>query len=207
MKFKAILILALCVFSSVNTSAGMIYRSGEAIRGEEYNDILKQWIERKFSIWVGVSLNKVRGDKYIERIYFKADTGLGDATVDYIKPLEIQSKLVNAVKKGIKWSKVAKENKADTSKALACFGYDVSCFCGKSGDAQRTGETGMKFFSAREGRQTNIIISLIDQSNEFINTTIYISPQEMEKPLEAANSIDKTIEMAKQKLDKEELFN
>jgi transposase len=46
-----------------------LYRVGDVVVGESYNDFLKRWIKRSFSIWAGIETS---GD---EKLVFEADTG------------------------------------------------------------------------------------------------------------------------------------
>ncbi len=76
-RIKASIIFT-CLFlmcSLPEAQAFNIYRVGDEIVGQEYNDVWKRWFDKKFSIWVGVSENNT------EYIFFKGETGLGDATV------------------------------------------------------------------------------------------------------------------------------
>jgi hypothetical protein len=101
---SAMLLLSLSVIS--NTALAFnIYRVGDVVRGREYNDMLKMWIDRDFSIWVGV------GDNNREYIFFEGETGLRSAAVMVENTKSIRGKLEKALSKAIEWSVVAKKKK------------------------------------------------------------------------------------------------
>ncbi len=177
-----------------------IYRVGDEIAGQEYNDILKRWLDKKFSIWVGVS------DNNTEYILFKGETGLGDATVMAQNGKPIRDKLKNAVKKAIEWSDVARKNKADTSKSLGCFGSNPYDSCAENGSAVEENQMGLLFFAANGGKQTNLIISLIDRDNQFIKTNIYIDVKNITKMLNVVDSIENGFKKARKTANDQKLF-
>ncbi|MBI1747592.1 MAG: hypothetical protein HYR55_13535 [Acidobacteria bacterium] len=94
-------IFMLTFWVSQNVYAFNIYRVGEKITGQEYNGVWKRWFDKKFSIWVGVSEDNT------EYIFFKGETGLGDATVMVQSSKTITNKLRKAVVKAIEWSDIA----------------------------------------------------------------------------------------------------
>lgn len=194
------LILIFAFLVSQNVYAFNIYQVGEEITGQEYNDMWKRWFDKKFSIWVGISEDNT------EHIFFKGETGLGDATVMVQHSKTIREKLRKAIVKAIEWSDVAQKNKADTEKSLGCFGQDEYGICEKGGTAFEENQMGLKFFAANSGQQTNLIISLVDSDNQFIETSIYIELQEMKKMLNAVNQIENTLKKAHETTKDQKLF-
>lgn len=164
---------------SQNVYAFNTYQVGEEITGREYNDVLERWFNKKFSIWVGIS-------GHTEYIAFQGETGLGNATVWVRNSKTIRTKLRKSVVKAIEWSEVARKNKVDTIKSLDYFdGRDGHPYTYRHGTSTKKNEMSLKFFATNSGKQTDLIISLVDQDNQFIKTPIYICLQEMKKMLNA----------------------
>lgn len=199
LRISFFLSITLLLFSS-NTVAMNTYLVGDVVTGQEYNDVLKEWIDRKISIWVGVDESK------IEYIAFEGETGLGDATVIFKYDKGKKEKLERLVKKAIKWAEVARNNKADTSKALGCFGYDPNNTCGEWGSAFERNQMSFKFFAANGGQQTTLVIGIIDRDNQFIRTTIYIDSHEMKKLLNNIQGIETALKKARETANKQDIF-
>jgi hypothetical protein len=193
-------ILMLALFSFQKAYAFNTYRVGEEIVGQEYNDVWKRWFDKRFSIWVGVSENNT------EYIFFEGETGLGDATVMVQNSKATRDKLKKAVEKAIEWSDVARKNQADTSKSLGCFGRDKYGLCEKKGSAFDENQMGLSFFAANGGKQTNLVISMVDRDNQFIKTTIYVDVPDMKKMLKAIEDIESEFEKARKTAKDQKLF-
>ena len=201
-RFKAsIILICLSLMCGLpNAQAFNIYRVGEEIVGQEYNEVWKRWFDKKFSVWVGVSENNT------EYIFFKGETGLGDATVMVQNTKATRDKLKKAVAKAIEWSDVARQNQADTSKSLGCFGRDKYGLCEKNGSAFDENQMGLSFFAANRGKQTNLVINMVDRGNQFIKTTIYVDLPEMKKMLNVIEKIESEFERARKTSKDQELF-
>jgi len=193
-------ILMLAILAFQKAYAFNIYRVGEEMIGQEYNDVWKRWFDKEFSIWVGVSEDNT------EYLFFKGETGLGDATVMVQNYKTTREKLRKAVVKSIEWSDVARENGADATKSLGCFGRDKYGLCEEHGTAFDENQMGLTFFAANSGKQTNLIISLVDRDNQFIKTSIYIDLQEMKKMLNVVDQIESTLEKARKTVKDKKLF-
>ena len=194
-----ILLLACLVFQEAH--AFNIYRVGEEIIGQEYNDVWKRWFDKKFSIWVGVSENNT------EYIFFKGETGLGDATVMVEYSKTTREKLRKAVEKAIEWSDVARKNQADTTKNLGCFGWDDEYnSCMISGSAFVKNQMGLRFFASNSGKETSLIISIIDRDNQFIKASIYVNLPETKKMLNALDQIEIVFKKARKTAKDQKLF-
>ncbi|MBW1699653.1 MAG: hypothetical protein JRH18_17220 [Deltaproteobacteria bacterium] len=193
-------VFILIFFACQSVYAFNIYRVGGEITGQEYNDAWKRWFDRKFSIWVGVDEDNT------EYIFFKGETGLGDATVMVQYSEMIKRKLKKAITKAIEWSDVARKNKADASKSLGCFGRDKYGLCEKEGTAFDENQMGLSFFAANNGEQTNLIISLVDRDNQFIKTSIYIDLPEMKKLLNTVDKIESVLKKAHKTARDQKLF-
>lgn len=169
------------------------YEVGE-ITGQEYNDVWKKWFNKKLSIWVGID-----NEDNKEYIFFQGDTGLGNATVS-IQNLEgTIEQLKEAVKKAIEWSDIARKNQADVSKNIRCFNL-----CAEK--PYRGNQMSMSFFAANSGKQTNLIIMMIDRSNHLIKTTIYVNLLEMKKLLMIIGKIEDKFKKARKTAKDQNLF-
>ncbi len=190
-----------------SASAQNIYRVGSVVPAREKNTILDIWIDRDFSIWVGIEREQ-------PFIFFRADTGLGEALVQIPYEEQIRADLVSAVLKAIEWSEVARTNRTDTIQPLTCFSNDSfysnrfprADLCKEDGTAYKKGQVGLSFFAARKGQQTNIIVSIIDASNDFLEATLYLQPDAMRILLDNANAISATFEKARDTASKQDLF-
>ena len=141
-----------------------------------------------------------------EYLLFKGETALGDATVMIPSSVEKIEKLQKSVMKAIEWSDVAKKNKADATKSLGCFGSDKYSICEKEGTAFDENQIGLKFFSAKNGNQTNLIVTLVDRDNQFIKSTIYIELPEINKMLNAIKQIETVFKKARKTAKDQKLF-
>jgi len=194
-----IFIMLTCLISH-EAYAFNTYLVGEEIVGQGYNDVWKRWYKRKFSIWVGV-----RGNA--EFIFFVGETGLGDATVMVDDYEALREKFKNAIKKAIEWSNVARKNQADTKKSLGCFAQDDRFnICEETGLAFKENQMGLSFFATNGGRQTNLIISIVDRNNQFIKTSIYVDLPEMIKLLKVVDQIEGAFQKARKTAKDQKLF-
>ncbi|WP_404419021.1 hypothetical protein [Marinospirillum sp.] len=194
-----VLLFSLLAISSA-AKAFNIYRVGDVVKGREHNEMLNRWIERDFSIWVGVD------ERNSEYIFFKVNTALSTATVMVENTKSIKEKFTDAVSKAIDWSEVAKKSKADTTKGLGCFGVDRYGHCEKNSSAFDEGQMGLKFFSANSGNQTDLIVDIVDRNNQFYKATIYIETVEMKKLLSAAKGIEAAFLKARETANNQDLF-
>jgi len=203
MNYLMVSVMMICLFLLCDlpeAQAFNIYRVGDEIVGQEYNDVWKRWFDKKFSIWVGVDNDNT------EYIFFKGETGLGDATVMVQNTKATRNKLKAAVQKAIEWSNVARKNQADTSKSLGCFGRDKYDLCEKNGSAFDENQMGLSFFAANGGKQTNLVISMVDRDNQFIKTTIYVDVPEMTKMIGVIEKIEIEFENARKTAKDQKLF-
>lgn len=192
---RNVVIVLFALFALVfatNAQAFNIYRVGDEIRGKEYNEASKKWLNRGFSVWVGIDENNT------ELIYFIGDSSTsGIATVTVRNSKDVQAKLETAVSKAIEWSEIARKNKADGSKSLGCFG-DCSADAGN--------RMGLTFFAANSGKQTDLVIKMVDVHNESITAFMCVELSEMVKLLQVVRGIDESMERAKDTAGKQDLF-
>lgn len=194
-----ICITLLCGFPKAQ--AYSLYRVGDEIVGKKYNEVYKRWFHNEFSIWVGID------HRNTEYIFFKGETALGDATVMVKNTKATRGKLKTAVAKAIEWSGIARKNQADTLKSLGCFGRNAYNLCEEHGKALEKNAMGLSFFANNGGKQTDLILSIIDQDNKFIKTTIYIDVPEMKKLLNVVEEIQIGFEKARKIAKNQKLFN
>ena len=192
---RNVVIVLFALFALVfatNAQAFNIYRVGDEIRGKEYNEASKKWLNRGFSVWVGIDEDNT------ELIYFIGDSSTsGIATVTVRNSKDVQAKLETAVSKAIEWSEIARKNKADGSKSLGCFG-DCSADAGN--------RMGLTFFAANSGKQTDLVIKMVDVHNESITAFMCVELSEMVKLLQVVRGIDESMERAKDTAGKQDLF-
>ncbi len=200
---KRILIWMFCLSIAAVTSpanAFNVYRVGDEITARAYVDVLKQWTNRQFSIWVGI------GDDGTEYIFFRGETGLRDADVREFYNQKIQQKLEHYIAKGIEWSGIAKQNNADTSKAIGCFGSDAHGLCAKKGNAFEANQMGVSFFANNGGRQTDLILDIWDRRNQFVEEQLYLNLSAMKQLERVVKQIPETFERARKTVKQQDLF-
>ena len=192
---RNVVIVLLALFAVVfaaNVQAFDIYRVGDEIRGKEYNDASKKWLDRSFSVWVGIDKD------HTELVYFIGDSSAsGVASVMVRNSKDVQAKLETAVSKAMEWSEIARKNKADGSKSLGCFG-DCSADAGN--------RMGWTFFAANSGKQTDLVIKMVDVHNESITAFMCVELSEMVKLLQVVRGIDEAMERARDAASKQDLF-
>lgn len=197
----ASLVLLLVIGLFPAHSAGMsLYRVGDEIQGESYNDVFKTWMKRRFSLWVGVETSGT------EQLVFEGDTGLGEAHVTQNYTAENVERFERILNTAIEWSSIAKTNRADTSKALGCFSNHHDSICEEYGQPLHQNQMGLRFFSGNEGQQTSLIIDMIDQNNQFKKTTIYFAPSDVSSLLKNLRQLPAALKKAKDASSKQELF-
>ena len=180
------------VVFATHVQAFNIYRVGDKIHGKEYNDASKKWLDRSFSVWVGIDEDNT------ELIYFMGDSSAsGVATVLVKNSQDVRAKLETAVSKAIEWSEIARQNQTDGIKNLGCFG-DCS--------ADEGNRMGLSFFAANSGKQTDLVIKMIDVENQSITAYMCVELSEMVKLLGVVRGINEAMEKAKGTASKQDLF-
>ncbi|MDA0226860.1 MAG: hypothetical protein O3C03_06550 [Proteobacteria bacterium] len=177
-----------------------IYRSGQTVEGEEHNDVINRWVPRDVSLWVGID-----GDT--EYLIVRTETGLGvdDAMIE--PAVDATEKLRSILTKAISWSDIARKNKADTTKELGCLGgkeWDVS-HCERYG-RPKGGQVAFTFFSTRGGKQTSLILEIIDVENQFKKAQVYLDLNGMKRLREAVTRVDAAFKKARERGQKDHLF-
>ena len=183
-----------------HSAAMSLYRVGDEIQGESYNDVFKTWMKRSFSIWVGVETSGT------EQLVFEGDTGLGEAQVTQNYTVENVERLERILNTAIEWSSIAKKNRADTSKALGCFSNHHDSICEAYGQPSHQNQMGLRFSSGSEGQQARLIIEMIDQNNQFKKATINFASSDVSSLLKNLRQLPAAMKKAKDASSKQDLF-
>ena len=77
------------------------------------------------------------------------------------------------------WVAVAKKNHADVDKALGCFPDAEQLTCSKDGQAHGENQMGLRFYAEDDGKESSLIIDLMDQSSRYKRATIYLGKNEI----------------------------
>jgi hypothetical protein len=187
------------------TAPAYAVKVGKNVVGKEYNDILGRWIERRIGILINDSHD----------IMIAADTALGQANFFLPSSSSMREELESAVSKALKWSKIAKKNKAEVRKRISCF-RNASGFSAEVGENCRWRDhvasdhyryLAFEFASQEKGKETNLIVTIIGGYNEHKKATIYLAPPEMKQFLRNIQKIDGAMEESYAMEKKEALFN
>lgn len=163
---KIILIL-LCLVSF----AGAQTKSIEVkITGTNYNKLLNKWLEHDIYVYVDSGANT----------YIATNAGLKASA---IVTKAIYKQLMETLEKAVKWHGIAKDKELETTKVLADFQY-------KDGISMKGVK--MTFFTAKKGKQTNLILDIIDFDNPFKKSNLYLDLENTKKLLEAVKAVPET---------------
>lgn len=173
---------------------------GQAIEGQVYNPMLKRRLTQPFVVMAAID-----GESQEQILIFGVETGLGPAIVMVTYTPEVKKVMQLAVSKAIKWSKVAKVNKVDTRKGLACLGIQ-SKWCRTNGRAQHEGQVGLAFQSTGGGKHSELVVSIISDGNQFNKSTLHFGIPEMKKLLKNIGKIDATFVKVTKMVKKGNLF-
>lgn len=198
------MVLGLTILSGIMTTPAFsmnLYRVGDEIAGESYNELMQKWLSRNLTVRVGID---ERGQEYM---VFIGETGYGEAAVyvpyndDEVEPLKrmlTQSK---------DWVSVAKHNRADTDKALGCFPEETFLPCQMSGVPGAENQMGVRFFATHDGQLSRLILDLADQNNRYKRAAIYFDQQGIDKLIKAAQQLGPALARAKETARKQHLFD
>tara|TARA_B100001939_G_scaffold348177_1_gene373472 strand:+ start:3655 stop:4236 length:582 start_codon:yes stop_codon:yes gene_type:complete len=129
-------------FSSLCSAYNLSY-VGE-IKLKEYNDVWEEWFDEDLTIYAGSD-----GEQSTVRLKF--DMTLGEYDLDYsfwgtdISEVSSYMNLLNHLKKGQDWTKIAKENAAETNKEIG--------WCSTSSTICK-----VSFISSNNARNTNVML-------------------------------------------------
>jgi len=197
------IIITLLIFTT-SVTAGTVsnpYKAGETINGTAYRTALKKWINIDFIIYVGID------NEGIEYIFFHLSKPIFPVTVNQTYNLDKVKKLKIAIEKAIKWVDVAKKNKADTVKALGCFGDGADEECINTGEALKQSQLALKFHSWDNGNIAELSLSFVDEVTDFKTEEINLDIPNMKLFISALSDIEKAMEKARSAKKNENLFD
>ncbi|MFO0701926.1 MAG: hypothetical protein U0236_22145 [Nitrospira sp.] len=186
-----------CVVPAVAFSMNL-YRVGEEITGESYNELLQKWFSRKLSLRVGVDES---GKEYM---VFIGEAGYGEAMV-YVPYND--EEVENMLSKAKEWIIVARQHRADTDRVLGCFPEETFLSCQVRGVPSEENQMGVRFVSTNDGQFSRLILELADQSNRYKRATIYFDQQGINKLIKAAQQLEPALAKAKETARKQHLFD
>ena len=175
-------IILILLFVSAN--AGTRSVSGQTT-GLYHNAVMESWSTEPIAIYVDHA-----GNTYIqggESIIFARG---------FLYPNE-RIKVIELLEKALQWAKTARKEQVEVSKPLGSF------MKGKS-----YGEHGVKltFFSSNKGRQTDVILHMVDFDNMFNQITLYLNTMAVLELLDLLKKVPATLEELKVNEAKAELF-
>lgn len=200
MMYVIILFVMTVCLGSNNSLAMNSYQAGETVIGEEYNEILKTWVDRSFSMWIFVDEG---GEVYLS---FSGDTGFGTATVSGLYDQAEVDKIEQYLLTSKEWALVAKKNRVDTSKALGCYPDARFLTCERDGVPHGENQLGLRFFASNDGQRSRLIIDMADQRNRYKRATIYFELPEIDALTKNVRLIRETMNKAKETASKQKLF-
>ena len=176
-----LVLLFLLVSAVVN--AGTLEVQGST-SGFYYNDAcMESWSEKPISVYIDD-----KGNTYI-----KGGEGLIFAR-GFLYDRE-RTKMIELLKKGLKWSAIAKKEKLEVAKKLGSFM--------KSGSFDEEYGVDLTFFAANKGQQTYVILYMVDFYNMFKTITFYLNSTQVKgliKLLEKVPQILKELKEYEKKL-------
>lgn len=178
-----------------------LYRVGEEITGESYNELLQKWLSRKLSLRVGVDES---GKEYM---VFIGEAGYGEAMVYVPYNDEEVEPLKNMLAKAKEWGVVARQHRADTDRVLGCFPEETFLSCQVSGVPSEENQMGVRFVSTNDGQFSRLILELADQGNRYRRSIIYLDQQGINKLIKAAQQLESALIKAKETTRKQHLFD
>ena len=176
MRKLSISAVLLILLVSVSANAGTREVQGTAT-GRYYNDVWQSWSEEPISVYIDH-----KGNTYI-----KGGEGLIFAR-GFLYARE-RTKFIELLKKGLKWAETAKKEKVEITKELGSFM--------KSGSFDQYGIR-LTFFAANKGRQTDIILYMVDFDNMFNKITLYLNPVQVKSLIKLLEKVPQTLKELKE---------
>jgi hypothetical protein len=169
-----------------------LYRAGEVVVGESYNEVSKTWTKRELSVWAGVDTSgrevlTVRGDSSLGvvevRVPFERKT---------VKHLE---QLLTAAKE---WAKTAEKTRAGTPNVLGCLPLK-SWLCDVPGVPDIVGQMGLTFWSTNDSQRTSLIVDLVDGNSRCCKRIqIYVEVGRISSMIYNVKQLDSAMKKAKE---------
>jgi hypothetical protein len=193
------LTLLSAVFFSPMTSFAIEYQAGAVVVGKSYNEILRTWVKRDFSLWVYVNDG---GKEWVE---MKGDSGLGQVQVDMFYEKEGIDHLRRMLTTAIEWTDIARSNRADTSKALGCLPL-AEYVCDNPGVPDGVNQMGLSFWSTANGQRSSLIADMIHHNNKFKRAEIYFDAAQIPSLINNLEQLEPAITKARETRKKQHLF-
>ncbi len=174
-KWSSFWLVVLLLLVSAVANAGTREVQGST-SGRYYNDVWKSWSEKPISVYIDDEGNT----------YIKGGEGLIFAR-GFLYASE-RTKMIELLKKGLKWSAIAKKEKLEITKKLGSFM--------KSGSFKKYG-VDLTFFAANKGHQTDVILHMIDFDNMFYEITLYLNPTQVKGLIKLLEKVPQTLKELK----------
>jgi len=153
-------------------AAGTRTIEGEAT-GKYHNELLNRWKIVPIVVYVDDDENS----------YIMSTSG------GFIKPRGVLSssntkKVLALLRKSQEWVKTAKAEKLEVTKELGTFM--------RNSGFQENG-VALRFFAARAGEQTDVILSLVDFENQFFKMELYLDPGQVRSLIGVLDRVPETV--------------
>ncbi len=143
----------------------------ETIEAKEYNDVWGQWFSKDIKVYAGSNENE-------STVRFIFEMNLGEYTHDYVfdgvNPSDSNEymSLYNHLAKAQEWSKIAKDNSAETERTIGnCSTYKTSCT--------------VSFKSTNSGKATSAMIYIKERGDfTFMEGNFMVPSRELDKLVE-----------------------
>jgi len=157
---KNFLLSILCLISLNAYSYNLSYV--DTIKAKVYNDVWGQYFNKDIKIYAGSNGN-------VSTVRFIYEMNLGEYEADYVfdgttagKSREYMD-LYNNLAKAQEWSKIAKENSAETNKTIGdCSTYTTNCT--------------ISFKSTNSGKSTSAMIKIEEKADFTFNEGTFMIP-------------------------------
>jgi len=192
---KNLLLSILCLISLNAYSYSLSYV--DTIEAKEYNDVWGQYFNKDIKIYAGSN-----GDESTVR--FKYDMTLGEYDIDYVingsqaGSSRVYMELYNNLAKAQEWSKIARENSAETNKTIGdCSTFTTYCT--------------VSFKSTNSGKNTSAMLKIEEKGDFTFNEGTFMIPsRELNKLVDLLQPDKMTLGLtlsAKKNNQADDLFN
>jgi len=156
MKTLRYLVIALSIATSVFAQTRTVEG---AAKGRIYNEPMKQWVPTEIEVYVDL-----KGNFYtvvLQRILQPRG----------MLPKESLPAFIAALEKSKEWANKAKEGEVEITKSLGDFATPEGLILH---------DIKLNFFSAKKGKQTDVIMLVTDFDNRFKNAEVYIAVEDVD---------------------------
>lgn len=141
--------------------------------GRYHNDVLKRWTNVPIVVYVDDASNA-----YI----MSSDGGIVKAR-GLLSPTDTREALA-LLRKSQNWVKTAKAEGLEVTKELGTF---------MRGSRYERNGVGLQFFSANGGKQTDVILQLVDFENQFFKLDLYLNPDQVADLIRLMERVPETV--------------